>query len=262
MEDKIHLEDDSSDKKYFTIIPNYIANHSTANDQALYFQMKKHAGENGECFVSEKTLKIKLGIGKQALKKSIEYLLDHKWIKRIGFRDVQTNGGVQKVASYKIVDIWQINSGHYQGVSKTVPLSKGCPESEQGVSETAQRGAVLGHKEEPLLNKNHIKEDIEISKEISGKDINSLLEAFKSVNPSYQQLFKNKNQRSALERLLKLLGREKLENAIEYAEICNSMPYAPTITTPIELENKIGKLRAFITKEKVKTGNNKIIKIQ
>ena len=58
--EKIRINYDSSDRKYFTIIPNYIANHSTANDQALYFQMKKHAGEDGECYVSQKTLMEKL----------------------------------------------------------------------------------------------------------------------------------------------------------------------------------------------------------
>lgn len=151
----IQVQDDSGDRKYFTIIPNYIANHSTANDQALYFQMKKHAGENGECFVSEKTLKKKLGIGGKALKKSIEYLLSHGWIKNNGIREVQTQGGVQKVKSYKVVDIWKMNNKHYEGVSEREPLPKGCLKVTQGVSESNQRGALSSNKEEPYINKNH-----------------------------------------------------------------------------------------------------------
>ena len=57
--EKIQIQDESGDTNYFTIIPNYIANHSTANDEALYFQMKKHAGEKGECFASEVLFKKK-----------------------------------------------------------------------------------------------------------------------------------------------------------------------------------------------------------
>ena len=60
--------DESNDKRYFTMLPNYILNHSTANDQALYMQMKKVAGENGRCFLSERSMKEKLGIGSKAVK--------------------------------------------------------------------------------------------------------------------------------------------------------------------------------------------------
>lgn len=164
--DKIRVSDDSSDRKYFTIIPNYIANHSTANDQALYFQLKKHAGEDGECYVSQKTLMEKLGIGDKALKKSFEYLLSHNWIKFSGYKEVQTSGGMQKIKSYRIVDIWKLNVEHYeksQGSSKSVPLApKGLPKVAQGSSESHQRGSLSADKEEPILNK---KKEEEISLE-------------------------------------------------------------------------------------------------
>ncbi len=155
--DKIRVSDDSSDRKYFTIIPNYIANHSTANDQALYFQLKKHAGESGECYVSEKTLMEKLGIGRYALKKSFEYLLTKNWIKFAGYKEVNTSGGIQKIKSYKVVDIWKLNVEHYEkdkGVLiQTPPIPKGVANLAQGVAKTAQRGANLADKEEPF-NKN------------------------------------------------------------------------------------------------------------
>ena len=155
--DKIRIEDDSGDRKYFTMIPNYIANHSSANDQALYLQMKKHAGEDGECFVSEKTLIAKLGIGRYALQTSFKYLLSHNWIKYNGLKDINTSGGIQKVKSYKIVDIWKLNIEHYEkdkGVLiQTPPIPKGVARLAQGVAETAQRGANLTDKEEPF-NKN------------------------------------------------------------------------------------------------------------
>lgn len=123
MEEKeIYFQDKSGDKKYFTMLPNIVLNHSTANDQALYCQLKKHAGENGLCFVSERNLMTKLVIGEKALKTSFAYLLKRNWIKFEGLKDVMTQGGPQKVKSYSVVDIWEENIINYEGASKSVPL--------------------------------------------------------------------------------------------------------------------------------------------
>jgi hypothetical protein len=48
----VKILDNSGDKRYFTIVPNYILNHSTAIDQALYLQMKRLAGDEGLCFAT------------------------------------------------------------------------------------------------------------------------------------------------------------------------------------------------------------------
>ena len=39
----LSISDESGDKKYFTLVPNYILNHSSAIDQSLYLQMKRFA---------------------------------------------------------------------------------------------------------------------------------------------------------------------------------------------------------------------------
>ena len=132
----MEIKNESGDRKYFTIIPNYIANHSSANDQALYLQMKKIVGDReGVCYASEKYFKDKLKIGSKALKRSIQYLIDHKWIEESGMREVGTRGGIQMVKTYLIKDIWKMNVDYYQGVSESEPLSE-----RQGVSESNQRG--------------------------------------------------------------------------------------------------------------------------
>lgn len=142
----LHIEDDSSDKKYFTMVPNYILNHSSAIDQALYLQMKRFAGENGVCSASKKTLRKQLGIGKTNLEKSLAYLVDHKWISFNGEYGVMTPGGIQMVARYKVNDIWRMNIEYYsKGGSETAHLNtkgglktpKGGPERSKGGSETA-----------------------------------------------------------------------------------------------------------------------------
>ena len=84
----------------------------------------------------------------------------------------------------------------------------------------------------------------------NGKEINDLIDLFKKVNPSYQRLFGNKTQRSALERLVKQHGQEKIEWAIKVLSKTNKMKYFPTICTPLDLENKLGTLIACLQKGK------------
>jgi hypothetical protein len=71
---KISISDDSGDKKYFTIIPNYILNHSTLWDREVYIQMKRITGEDGTCWTSRNTLAKQCGMSPRRLDKSLKYL--------------------------------------------------------------------------------------------------------------------------------------------------------------------------------------------
>ena len=81
-----------------------------------------------------------------------------------------------------------------------------------------------------------------------GREVNDMIALFERVNPSYEQLFKKKNQRDAMARLLKKHGRERMEGAIAIMIETSSAKYAPVITTPVELENKLGQLLLFAKK--------------
>lgn len=83
----------------------------------------------------------------------------------------------------------------------------------------------------------------------SDQDIVDTISAFKEINPSYMKWYGNKTQRAAIERLLKLLGKDKLLHALEAVKQANEKPYAPTITTPCQLEDKLASLRAWFIKE-------------
>ena len=168
----IEIQDESGDRRYFTIVPNYILNHSTAIDQALYLQMKRLAGEDGRCFATQETLQRKLGVGKQTLKKSLDYLVEHKWIEFIG----RTGGKTRPINTYKINDIWKLNSDHYEKISSEMEVSK---------KDKSQNGSKISSETTPIrrtnIKKNHIiSKDITESGTIYGnQDINSLIEAFK-----------------------------------------------------------------------------------
>lgn len=89
-----------------------------------------------------------------------------------------------------------------------------------------------------------------------GQKFNDLMDYFKIVNPAYYKLFGNKTQREALDRLVKNFGYEKIKSVIKALPQVNSIKYAPIATTPLELENKLGKIIAFMAQQK-NTGKGK-----
>jgi hypothetical protein len=64
-EEFFEVRDESGDKQFFTIVPNFILNHSTATDQSLYLQLKRLAGDGKRnyCYPSVRHLKKQLGVG-------------------------------------------------------------------------------------------------------------------------------------------------------------------------------------------------------
>ena len=79
--------------------------------------------------------------------------------------------------------------------------------------------------------------------------INPLIDKFKIINPSYKRLFANKTQRSAIERLIKEHGVDKVSAMIDFLPQIRDKRYAPVITTPLELENKLAQLINYQLKE-------------
>ena len=84
--------------------------------------------------------------------------------------------------------------------------------------------------------------------------LNEMIELFKSINPTYERLFPNKNQRASLERMIKKFGREQVESMIKFLPKIFGKPYAPVITNPCALERKLADLIAYMQVEKSKGG--------
>lgn len=205
MQNKFKVSDNSGDRKYFTIIPNFIANHSTANDQSLYFQMKRLAGEGGLCYATIAYFTEKMGIGKRAYKRSLQYLLDHNWVSYVGKEPVPTSGGIQQIDAYKINDIWKINNDFYLrgGAESDTPLElKGGAEKHKGGCQKAPKGgAESAPKEEPLsknIKKNNVCSQLKDWNEQQGSPISD----FKPEN------IVNKYGVGKIEALIKEYGQE------------------------------------------------------
>jgi hypothetical protein len=149
METKINIKDESNDRGYFTIVPNYILNHSTAVAQALYLQLKRLAGEKGVAYPGSRYLRDKLKISQPTLRKEFKYLLEKGWIEYAGEKEIETDGGQQKIKSYRIVDIWQINNKTYQrGEKIDTPCQRGEKIDTQGVKSGGEK---IDTKEDPCI---------------------------------------------------------------------------------------------------------------
>lgn len=86
------------------------------------------------------------------------------------------------------------------------------------------------------------------------EEIIEVLEKFKTtINPTLN--YGNKTQRRATQELLELMGKEKLVKMVEYAIFVSSDRFAPTITTPYQLKEKMGQLIAYYNKQQNKTLN-------
>tara|TARA_R100001086_G_scaffold247916_2_gene183507 strand:- start:485 stop:1162 length:678 start_codon:yes stop_codon:yes gene_type:complete len=83
-----------------------------------------------------------------------------------------------------------------------------------------------------------------------GKMINDLIALFEPINPAFEKLFKQTTQRRALDEMVVKHGFEIMKNTIQSLSVTNGKKYAPTITTPMQLQNNLGKLIAFWQKEK------------
>lgn len=101
-----------------------------------------------------------------------------------------------------------------------------------------------------IPNKDIVKDTLlkinsDVKKDVA--DVNLILEKFQMLlNPTIN--YGNKTQREAVESLLKLLGLEKLARTIEYAASVKDERFAPVITTPYQLKEKLAQLAAYHNK--------------
>jgi len=107
-------------KKYFTIVPNYVIEHSSAYELAVYTYLKRVAGEDGTCWESANNIGKKLNADPKTIRKYLKILLKKNLIEKVGVK-----GKTKPTAEYKIIKIWELNTKHYQEKDKgNYPLSQ------------------------------------------------------------------------------------------------------------------------------------------
>ena len=108
-----------------------------------------------------------------------------------------------------------------------------------------------------VVNSSDTKETIQktITKDIiqqaePADNINPLIKEFEVINPTIN--YGNTTQRNALKEMIKQFGYDKLLATIKFAVSIQGKPYSPTITTPCQLKENMGKLLVYYKKEEAK----------
>lgn len=180
--------------------------------------------------------------------KKEDWIANSLFIKKTGLTKGNVSRALSKAITHKLVikndNKLRLNK-HY---NEWIPFTRVVIKSETKVikSDNKKLSKVRNTKD----NKNHFTKDNTTNVVANSLPINEMITKFQKINPSYKTLYPNKGQRLALERLLNEHGREKVELFIEGAVYAFGKPYSPTITTPFELEKKLGALTAYLQREK------------
>lgn len=126
--------------------------------------------------------------------------------------------------------------------------------AKNGVSEKAKEGGDPPETQEEIRQNggSNKTEQYKTEQKDSGQSplVPELIDGFKEVNPSYGKWFGNKTQRAAADRLISIHGLEQCLKVIKILPQSNRLPYLPTITTPVQLEDKWAQLEAGLIKKK------------
>lgn len=182
----------------------------------------------GQMLTGRKQLANETGIAQSTIEKILKYLEKEHQIEQ------------QKTTKFRLI---------------TVKNWKDYQEKEQE-KEQQRNNSVTTEEQQRDTNKNvkNVKNDKNIMQpEAAG--VNKIMNVFYQINPTLN--YGNKTQRSAADRLIKKLGEDKAIKSAEAATMIHGQPYAPTITTPLELERDLSKLIAFYKKNQ----SNQIVEI-
>lgn len=203
---------------FYYVIPAKLAEGGDHLKALAYGLISSLCSAEGFCWASNAYLAKKLGRkSKNVVSEAIQALENEGWIKSSVDRAKGNKRRITLVSAYPMVD---------SRATSTEITGEGSTE----------------------ITGQSIKTESKKIESYTGAEINVLLDLFKAVNPSYAKLFKIKPQRRALEELVKAYGRDKVERMIKAAAGCFGQPFAPTITTPLQLQDNLGKLIAFYKK--------------
>lgn len=106
---KFNIKDESQERKYFSIVPNFIVNHSTLEERGFYLTLKRIAGEYGSVRYSARDLAKMCGISDDTVYRLLASLIKRGWIRTAG----KIPTGHKPRQTYSIVDLWKKNIDFY-----------------------------------------------------------------------------------------------------------------------------------------------------
>lgn len=108
------------------------------------------------------------------------------------------------------------------------------------------------------LGKDSIGEERKEEAETSSAEIPLLIKSFETLNPASKKFYGNTTQRKACQDLIDNYGLERVQSVVEKTlPKTNSIPYFPSITTPLQLFEKWATLESKIKQYQAEKGKIK-----
>lgn len=220
----------------------------------IYLALCRHANASNTCFPGKDYLAKKLGISVRSVYKATQALVDNGIISVDKTR--RTRGGKFTSIVYSLVD----KSEWKKLENKMTPATVGTQCQRHQVPTKNNTNTNTIHTNTNTVNrapgaKQNPKALEKTTEEIApnaqaDRQLGEIAQIFKifyeSVNPTIN--FGNKTQRGAVEAMITRIGFEKTKRMAEYAVSIQGEKYAPTITTPYVLKEKMGELIIYFKK--------------
>jgi len=202
-----------------------------------------HSNENGYTWVGDKTVKKETGYSTTS--KIRKKLIEKGYLYQARLRNEENQ---VKDYIYRIFQPIERNKEFKIRGESLYTLDKENPCIEVRSKQGGDGGDI---KQEPSnTNKEEPNTMDSDESNLTGEQINELIGLFEPVNPTYEKLFNMTTQRKAVKELVDKFGYEEIKQLVEILEDINGEEYAPTITTPHQLQSKMGKLKSFFERRK------------
>lgn len=190
-------------------------------------------------------------------RRTVIYALENLEAKRMIVVSKSRNALLNNPNSYKFnkdYESWVVQNSAPSVEMNRKYAKEGSAKRRKGGGGSAKLGKkVVQNYDEKVKSFAPTKDKSKYTKDIASRGdaaIPRIIDLFKEVNPTHDRLFAQPPQRAAVERLLVKFDEEKLASIVRFLPKSNAARYAPTITTPVQLERDLGRLIAWGQKEK------------
>jgi len=210
-------------KDSFIVIPDRDALYGMKPDtQAVFMWICRFADSDGLCFPSKKTLSAASGVSKRRVFDCLSEL------EEAGILRQETRKRGKTFTS----NLYQVMLVEPQVVQE---VHEGSAGGALGVVHQVPNNSIQVELQSNELNL--------ATASVAG-EINQVMELFQTtLNPTIK--YGNKTQRKAIEELIGQFGLARVVKMVEYSGKISGEQFAPVITTPYQLQSKIGQLIAY-----------------
>lgn len=227
---------DKRNKGWFYLDNDYLNGYSKifgAVGTAIYVSLCRHADDNQKCFPSNKLMAEELNISDRTVRTHIKVLAEWNVISVEKSFDSDTKRYRNNVYTLLDKSVWN---------KPEETNSHGKPEE---VNDKSQRKQ-FPHKDTNVKNTHVL-----ATPSVAGSESQKIFELFyEGNNPTIN--FGNKTSRKAADFLIDKFGLDQTLKMTDYAIRVGGSKFAPSITTPYELKEKLASLKLYAEREKKK----------